>query len=135
MRPPTVLHVNQVRCELPPEAGQASLLNVLYLNRVFEWHEQNFSKSCFCDDIEIYVHHAFGIYGLESMPHTMVDRLRSIENYCQPWIQKLTMLGNTPTKLQTVRDTLAANDARRNLHLADVYPEVAELITAATSGK
>ena len=29
MRPPTVLHVNQVRCELPPEAGQASLLNVL----------------------------------------------------------------------------------------------------------
>jgi nicotinate dehydrogenase subunit A len=29
MRPPTVLHVNQVHCELPPEAGQASLLNVL----------------------------------------------------------------------------------------------------------
>ena len=29
MRPPTVLQVNQVRCELPPAAGQANLLQVL----------------------------------------------------------------------------------------------------------
>lgn len=106
----------------------ASVLNVLYLDRMFEWHHANFSKSCFGDDIEIYVHHAFGKYGLESMPQSMIEKLQNIKNYCQPWIQQLSILGISPQLTKTVALTLQQNDQRRNMFLDDVYPEVAELI-------
>jgi MoaA/NifB/PqqE/SkfB family radical SAM enzyme len=106
----------------------ASVLNVLYLDRVFEWHNKNFDKSCFGDDIEIYVHQAFGNYGLEALPQSMIEKLQNIQNYCQPWIQRLSTLGTRHNQLNNVRLTLQQNDRRRNLYLDDVYPEVAQLI-------
>ena len=106
----------------------ASVLNVLDLNQVFEWYQQYFSKSVFGDDIEIYVHQAFGKYGLESMPEPMIQHFKSIDNYCQPWIQDLAMLGKHKHNLKLAVQELKTNDQRRGLDLAKVFPEVAEFI-------
>ena len=106
----------------------ASILNVLSLNKLFEWHKENFSKSCFGDDIEIYVHQAFGDFGLESMPASMKTRLKSIENYCVPWIQQSNILGSRPFMLEQAMRKLKENDQRRNMFLPDFIPEVAALI-------
>ena len=106
----------------------ASILNVLSLNDVYNWHEQNFSKSVFHDDIEIYTHQAFGIYGLESMPDTMIKHFKSQPDYCQPWIQQLSLLGLHQYNLKKVLAELKKNDHRRNLNMATVFPEVADFI-------
>lgn len=106
----------------------ASILNVLDLEKVFEWHKQHFSKSKFGDDIEIYVHQAFGKYGLESMPPEMIAYFKSISNYCQPWLQQVSLLGKNAYNLKLVLEDLAKNDQRRNLNLADVFPMVAKFI-------
>ena len=106
----------------------ASILNVLDLNQVFAWHRDNFSKSCFGDDIEIYVHQAFGMYSMDAMPPEMIVQLRSIQDYCQPWIQNLTLLGQKSHTLPTIRAELEKNDQRRGLHFPTVMPEVAKFI-------
>jgi MoaA/NifB/PqqE/SkfB family radical SAM enzyme len=106
----------------------ASLLNVLDLNSVFDWHAQNFSQSKFGDPIEIYVHQAFGIYGLESMPADMIQELQSIKNYCQPWIQNLPQLGTKITNLPQIKSEIKNNDTRRSIDLAEVLPQVAKFI-------
>jgi len=106
----------------------ASILNVLDLDQVFEWWKKHFSKSVFGDDIEIYVHQAFGIYGLENMPEQMIQQLQSIDNYCQPWIQDLKMLGKYKDNLQLATQELKANDLRRGLDLTKIFPAVAKFI-------
>ena len=106
----------------------ASILNVLQLNDVYNWHRQNFSKSVFGDDIEIYTHQAFGIYGLESMPATMIEHFKSQTDYCQPWIQQLKILGTQQYNLKNVLKELQKNDHRRNSNMAAVLPAVAEFI-------
>lgn len=106
----------------------ASLLNVLSLNKVFDWHQTNFSKSCFGDDIEIYVHQAFGVFGLEAMPLDMVTHLKSIKNFCVPWIQTTNILGSKPFMLQQALNKLKEIDQRRNLYLSEVMPTVADFI-------
>jgi len=106
----------------------ASLLNVLSLNKVFEWHQKNFSKSCYGDDIEIYVHQAFGTFGLESMPPAMITHLKSLSDYCVPWIQTTNILGTKPHMLSMAVTKLHDMDQRRNLFLSDVIPQVAEFI-------
>ena len=106
----------------------ASILNVLSLDDVYNWHEQNFSKSVFGDDIEIYTHQAFGMYGLESMPDAMIEHFKSQPNYCQPWIQQLKILGTHQYNLTTVLVELQKNDHRRNSNMTAVFPKVAEFI-------
>jgi sulfatase maturation enzyme AslB (radical SAM superfamily) len=106
----------------------ASILNVLDLNSVFEWHRNNFTHSKFGDPIEIYVHQAFGIYGLESMPADMIQELQSIKNYCQPWIQNLSNLGTAVKNLPQIIETILNNDHRRALDLAEFFPAVARFI-------
>lgn len=106
----------------------ASILNVLTLNQVFDWHQQNFSESKFGDPIEIFVHQAFGIYGLEYMPDNMIQHLKSLENYCQPWIQKLEILGQNKQFLNLVLDSIRTVDHRRDLDFAKVMPDTAQLI-------
>lgn len=106
----------------------ASVLNVLYLDEVFDWHREHFSKSIFSDPIEIYVHNAFGEYGLENMPVDMVDGLRSIKGYCQPWIQHLNISKPTQNGLDTIRKKIKEADVRRGLNLADVLPLTAKFL-------
>ena len=106
----------------------ASILSVLYLDQVYDWCKQNFSKSVFGDDIEIYTHQAFGIYGLETMPDSMIAYFKSKTNYCQPWLQELSILGQQQHNLEKVISELSKNDHRRNSNLATVMPEVAEFI-------
>ena len=106
----------------------ASILNVLSLNDVYNWHKQNFSKSVFGDDIEIYTHQAFGKYGLESMPDAMIKHFKSQTDYCQSWMQQLKILGTQQHNLKKILKELQKNDHRRNLNLAEVYPEVANFI-------
>lgn len=106
----------------------ASILNVLDLNTVFDWYHANFTKSKFGDDIEIYVHQAFGIYGLESMPHAMVYEFKGMQNYCQPWIQNLPQLGTEVANLQHINTAIKNNDLRRGSDLASVLPKVAKFI-------
>jgi MoaA/NifB/PqqE/SkfB family radical SAM enzyme len=106
----------------------ASILNVLNLDSVYNWHKENFSKSVFGDPIEIYTHQAFGIYGLESMPDAMIKHFKSQSNYCQPWIQQLKILGTQQYNLKKVQEELQKNDQRRNLNLAEVFPEIAKFI-------
>lgn len=106
----------------------ASILNVLDLNQVFAWHQDNFTQSCFGDPIEIYVHQAFGMYTLEAMPPEMITALRAIPNYCQPWIQQLSELGKLEYTLEELKSQLRKNDIRRNLDFAKVMPEAARLM-------
>jgi len=106
----------------------ASILNVLSLNDVYNWHKQNFSKSVFGDDIEIYTHQAFGIYGLESMPDAMIKHFQSQTNYCQPWLQQSHILGTQKHNLTKVLEEIRKNDHRRNSNIADVFPTVAQFI-------
>jgi len=106
----------------------ASLLNVLDLNTVFNWHQENFATSKFGDPIEIYVHQAFGTYGLEFMPDVMIEHLKSIENYCQPWIQQLDILGTLNQNLHTALDAIRVIDQRRGLDFAQCMPESAKLM-------
>ena len=106
----------------------ASVLNVLDLNEIFEWHKLNFDQSVFGDPIEIYVHQAFGPYGLEFMPPAMKDYLKSLPNYCQPWIQKLDLLGQTCSELDNTLTLLRKLDTRRNLNFCDIAPMAANLL-------
>jgi MoaA/NifB/PqqE/SkfB family radical SAM enzyme len=110
----------------------ASVLNVLDLDSVFAWHQDCFSKSVFGDDIEIYVHQAFGKYGLESMPELMIQHFKSMPDYCQPWIQQLSILGKDKNNLITVIKNIQQNDQRRGLNLATVFPTVAGFINYPT---
>ena len=106
----------------------ASILNVIDIGQVYDWCKLHFSKSIFGDDIEIYVHQAFGEYGLETMPESMITHFKSITDYCQPWIQQLNMLGQNKHNLKLVVKQLEKNDQRRGINLIDVYPAVAEFI-------
>jgi MoaA/NifB/PqqE/SkfB family radical SAM enzyme len=106
----------------------ASILNVLDLNSVFDWQHANFAQSKFGDPIEIYVHQAFGMYGLESMPPDMVEEFKSIQNYCQPWLQNWPQLGTAVSNLLQVNNTIRNNDLRRGLDLSTVIPRVAKFI-------
>jgi hypothetical protein len=106
----------------------ASILNVLDLNEVTEWCRLNFDQSVFGDSIEIYVHQAFGTYGLEFMSSNMVDYLKSLPNYSQQWIQQLPILGQQNFNLNHVLDALRIIDVRRNLNFAQVSPVTARLL-------
>ena len=106
----------------------ASILNVLDLNQVYEWHQSNFTQSCFGDPIEIYVHQAFGLYTMEAMPTNMVAHLRSIDNYCQPWIQKLSVLGQKENTIPLINNELRTNDIRRGLNFEEVMPVAAKFM-------
>jgi len=106
----------------------ASILNVLDLDEIFKWCHLNFNQSVFGDPIEIYVHQAFGIYGLEFMPDNMVDYLKSMPNYSQPWIQQLNILGKQNSNLGNTLDALRIIDTRRNLNFSEVAPVTARLL-------
>jgi hypothetical protein len=106
----------------------ASILNVLDLDEIFEWHKLNFSHSVFGDPIEIYVHQAFGDYGLEFMPTAMIDYLKALPNYSQPWIQNLGVLGQHQLKLDNTLKLLREIDTRRNLNFGHVAPLAAKLL-------
>ena len=105
----------------------ASILNILYLDSVYQWKKQNFDTSCYGDDIEIYVHQAFGEYGLEYMPENMFKHFQQIKNYCQPWLQELSTMGIFGHRSR-VKETLKQNDQRRNMFLPDYLPDVAKFI-------
>jgi hypothetical protein len=106
----------------------ASILNVIDIGQVYDWCKTNFSTSIFGDNIEIYVHQAFGEYGLETMPESMITYLKSITDYCQPWIQPLNMLGQNKHNLISVIRNLEKNDQRRGTNLAKVFPILAKFI-------
>lgn len=106
----------------------ASLLNVLDLDRIFEWHQQHFSKSVFGDDIEIYVHQAWGEYGLEYMPSSMVEYFQQLTNYCQPWLQQLDFLGKYSHNIDQVRKNLLVLDQRRSLDFSKIFPITSKFI-------
>lgn len=106
----------------------ASILNVLDLNEVFDWCKINFDKSVYGDAIEIYVHQAFGKYGLEYMTHDMIEHLKAIPDYCQPWIQSLKLLGKDSADLSKTLDIMRENDQRRNLDFAQYFPVTASLL-------
>jgi hypothetical protein len=102
----------------------ASILNVLELDSVFAWHQKNFSKSIFGDDIEVYVHQAWGTYGVQYMPEKMVTYFQNMQNYCQPWLQKLDFLGSASHEVDNVSQQLRILDQRRNLNFKKVFPQV-----------
>lgn len=106
----------------------ASILNVIDLNEVFDWCKRNFDKSVFGDPIEIYVHTAFGKYGLEYMNHDMITHLKSISDYCQPWIQNLSQLGSNQEDLSSTLAVMRENDQRRSLDFAKYFPITASLL-------
>lgn len=106
----------------------ASIFNVLDLNEIFDWKKRNFDKSKFQDDIEIFVHQAFGWSGLENMTSEMVQVLKSLQDYCQPWIQQADFLSTRPTGPAEFVARTKEIDSRRNLALPDVLPEVARLM-------
>jgi hypothetical protein len=106
----------------------ASILNVLYLNEVYDWQQQYFYQSKFGDPIEIYTHHAFGISALSNMPVEMADNFRSIPNYCQPWLQNLDNLAANPGGPKVFLDYILKTDQRRGNKLSDVLPEVAKFL-------
>jgi len=106
----------------------ASMLNVLYLNDVYNWHQEFFSKSKFGDPIEIYTHDAFGSSALCNMPTDMANKLQSMLDYCQPWIQNLENLASTPDQYKIFLDYLQKTDQRRGLYLNDFLPEVAKFL-------
>lgn len=106
----------------------ASLLNVLYLNSVAEWHASHFNKSIFGDEIELYVHEAFGMYALQNMPQDQVEYLKSLTNYAFPWIQSLSNLGATEQNITEIVSTLRALDQRRNVNLATALPLTAQFL-------
>lgn len=106
----------------------ASILNVLDLDEIFLWHKVTFDQSVFGDPIEIYVHQAFGNFGLEFMPPAMIDHLKLLPNYCQPWIQNLSLLGQTHSGLINSLNLLRKIDIRRNLNFCDVFPGTAKLL-------
>jgi hypothetical protein len=95
---------------------------------VVEWCKLNFDQSVFGDPIEIYVHQAFGIYGLEFMSHDMVDYLKSIPNYSQQWIQQLNILGKQNSNLDNTLHALRVIDIRRNLNFGEIVPVTARLL-------
>jgi len=102
----------------------ASILNVLELNSVFDWQQKNFSKSIFGDDIEINVHQAWGTYSVEYMPEKMVTYFQNMQNYCQPWLQKLDFLGNASHEVDKVAQQLRILDQRRKLNSEKVFPKM-----------
>jgi hypothetical protein len=106
----------------------ASILNVLELNSLFDWQQKNFSKSVFGDDIEVYVHQAWGTYGLEYMPEKMVTHFQSMQNYCQPWLQKLNFLGNLSHEVDNVTQQLHTIDQRRKLNFENVFPQTSTFL-------
>jgi hypothetical protein len=61
------------------------------------------------------------------MPENMVKHFQQIENYCQPWLQKLSLIGIAGHTL-SVKETLKQNDQRRNMFLPDYLPDVAKFI-------
>lgn len=102
----------------------ASLLNVLDLNDIFEWQQKNFSESKFGDPIEIFVHQAFGITGLENMTLAMAEHLRGLNDYCQPWIQQLRLLASKKDGPDQFLNYIEAVDRRREMYLCDALPDV-----------
>ena len=106
----------------------ASILNVLDLNEITDWCQENFSQSVFGDPIEIFVHQAAGIYGLEYMTPPMVEHLKSIPNYKESWIQHLPILGTRSADLVSTLDVLRQVDTRRNLNFSEVVPVTARLL-------
>jgi len=106
----------------------ASILNVLDIDQICNWHQTNFNQSVFGDPIEMYVHQAFGLYGLETMPVQMIDHLKSLQNYKQSWIQNLDILGIANHKLTHTLDQLRIIDIRRNLDFSKISPIAADLL-------
>jgi hypothetical protein len=106
----------------------ASLFNVLDLGEIFDWKKANFDKSKFQDDIEIFVHQAFGWTGLENMTPDMTQVLKSLSGYCQPWIQQADFLASNSQGSSRFVAQVKEIDSRRALCLPDVLPEVANLM-------
>lgn len=106
----------------------ASLLNVLYLDEVYQWHADNFAQSCHGDPIEIYVHQAFGAYELEYMPIPMVEYFRSLQGYCQPWLQDLDILGSKSDQINRIVHSLRELDTRRGQDFASLFLQTAKFI-------
>ena len=103
----------------------ASVMNVLLLDQVLDYCGKNFAQSVYGDPIEIFIHPAFGVTGLENMPLPMVEHFRNLENYKSAWIQKLPTLGTNKNGPAAFVDYIRLVDQRRNLYLYDVLPEVA----------
>jgi hypothetical protein len=106
----------------------ASILNVLDLDQVHKWHQSTFNQSIFGDPIEVYVHQAFGDYGLEFMPTRMIDHLKSLTDYKESWIQNLNILGTQQDKLANTLTQLQQVDIRRNLDFSKISPVTADLL-------
>ena len=106
----------------------ASILNVLDLDQVHKWHQSTFNQSIFGDPIEVYVHQAFGDYGLEFMPTRMIDHLKSLTDYKESWIQNLDTLGTQQYKLANTLTQLQQVDLRRNLDFSKISPVTADLL-------
>lgn len=106
----------------------ASILNVLDLDQVHQWHQSTFNQSIFGDPIEVYVHQAFGDYGLEFMPTRMIDHLKSLTDYKESWIQNLDILGTQQDKLANTLTQLQQIDLRRNLDFSKISPVTADLL-------
>ena len=106
----------------------ASILNVLDLDEITNWHKLNFNQSIFGDPIEIYVHQAFGNYGLEFMTQEMISYLKLLSNYSQPWIQNLPLLGKFQSKIDSTLNLLRIVDIRRNLNFSEISPISARLL-------
>lgn len=104
----------------------ASLLNVLTLNDVYQWHRQHWQESRYGDPIEIFVHGAFGTFGLENMPTDMAQHFRAMKDYCQPWLQSMENLASNPQGPAIALNYLQSTDQRRNLNFAEVLPELAK---------
>jgi sulfatase maturation enzyme AslB (radical SAM superfamily) len=106
----------------------ASIFNVLDLGEIFDWKKLYFDKSKFQDDIEIFVHQAFGWAGLENMTPEMAQTLKSLPDYCQPWIQQASFLSTKSHGPATFVARTKEIDSRRNVRLPDILPEVARLM-------
>jgi hypothetical protein len=106
----------------------ASILNVLDLDQIHKWHQSNFDRSVFGDPIEVYVHQAFGAYGLECMSPKMIDHLKSLTGYTESWIQNLDLLGTQQDSLDYTLSQLRQIDLRRNLDFAKISPVTADLL-------
>lgn len=106
----------------------ASIFNVLDLGEIFDWKKRYFDKSKFQDDIEIFVHQAFGWSGLENMTTEMAQTLKSLTDYCQPWIQRANFLSTESDGPAEFVARTKEIDSRRSVRLPDVLPEVSRLM-------
>jgi hypothetical protein len=62
------------------------------------------------------------------MPEKMVAHFQSMQNYCQPWLQKIDFLGSTSHEVDNVTQQLRIIDQRRKLNFANVFPQASTFL-------